>query len=133
MELGGRMNIFSNSIKMTQKSLDFLWKRQESISNNIANIDTPGYKAKLVSFEDNLKENIGKTRLKNGKRDFSQAIGKFDMEVKVNNSGSNRLDGNNVSLDAEFVEQARTGLHYQYATRAINDELMKLKSVIKGQ
>lgn len=126
-------SIFSNSIHMTEKTLDFLWRRQEVISENIANDSTPGYKAKRVSFEEGLKSKIEAARPVRGKRDFSGAIENFKMAVEENNSGSNRLDGNNISLDAEFVEQARTGLQYQYAIRAVNDELMKLKSVIRGQ
>ena len=51
-------SIFSNSIRMTEKTLDFLWKRQEVISNNIANDSTPGYKAKVLTFEDNLKRSL---------------------------------------------------------------------------
>ena len=125
-------SIFSNSIKMTEKTLDFLWKRQEVISGNIANDSTPGYKAKVLTFEENLKNSIKSTASTRGKANFEKAIDSFKMEIKENNSGSSRLDENNVSLDAEFVEQARTGLQYQYALRAVNDELMKLKSVIKG-
>ena len=123
-------SIFSNSIRMTEKTLDFLWKRQEVISNNIANDSTPGNKAKILTFEHNLKRS-----LRTASRDpegLGRTIDNLKMEIIDNNSGSTRLDQNNVSLDAEFVEQARTGLQYQYATRAVNDELMRLKSVIKG-
>ncbi len=126
-------SIFSNSIRMTEKTLDFLWKRQEAISENIANDSTPGYRAKVVSFEDNLKKSLSSLGPKSKKEDYREALESFKMEIKENNSGSNRLDGNNVSLDSEFVEQARTGLQYQYAIRAVNDELMKLRSVVRGQ
>ena len=123
-------SIFSNSIRMTEKTLDFLWKRQEVTSNNIANDSTPGYKAKVLTFEDNLKRSL--RTASRGPEGLGRTIDNLKMEIIDNNSGSTRLDQNNVSLDAEFVEQARTGLQYQYATRAVNDELMKLKSVIKG-
>lgn len=126
-------SIFSNSIQMTGKTLDYLWKRQEVISENIANVSTPGYKAKVLTFEDNLKESVRKANPNRGAKEYRQAIERFKDEIIENNPGSNRLDENDVSIDAEFVEQARAGLQYQYAIRSISDELAMLRSVIRGQ
>ncbi|MDO5095094.1 MAG: flagellar basal body rod protein FlgB [Peptostreptococcaceae bacterium] len=126
-------SIFNNSIKLTQKTLDFLWKRQGIIANNIANQDTPNYKAKLLTFEESVQSQIENVGKKKNAKNYSRAIDRINMEVEENNSGSNRMDGNNVSPDAEYAELARTGLQYQYALRAINDEFMRIRSVIKGQ
>ncbi|MDO5062373.1 MAG: flagellar basal body rod protein FlgB [Peptostreptococcaceae bacterium] len=129
-------SIFNNSIRMTEKTLDFLWKRQGIIANNIANQDTPNYKAKLLTFEESFRsqiEGVGRKKGPGTKKAFAEAIDRADANTKENNSGSNRLDGNNVSPDAEYTELARTGLQYQYALRAINDEFMRIRSVIKGQ
>lgn len=126
-------SIFSNSIQMTGKTLDYLWKRQEVISENIANVSTPGYKAKVLTFEDNLKESVRKANPNRGAKEYRRAIERFKDEIIENNPGSNRLDENDVSIDAEFVEQARAGLQYQYAIRSISDELAMLRSVIRGQ
>ncbi len=126
-------SIFNNSIKLTEKTLDFLWKRQGIIANNIANQDTPNYKAKLLTFEESVQSQIESVGKKKNAKNYSRAIERINMEVEENNSGSNRMDGNNVSPDAEYAELARTGLQYQYALRAINDEFMRIRSVIKGQ
>lgn len=126
-------SIFNNSIKLTQKTLDFLWKRQGIIANNIANQDTPNYKAKLLTFEESVQSQIENVGKKKNAKNYSRAIDRINMEVEENNSGSNRMDGNNVSPGAEYAELARTGLQYQYALRAINDEFMRIRSVIKGQ
>ena len=126
-------SIFGNSIKMTEKTLDYLWRRQEVISQNIANQDTPNYKAKVLTFEDSMKRQLEGVRGEKTRTEYAGTIDRASDEVKENNSGSNRLDGNNVSPDAEYVELARTGLQYQYALRAISDEFMRLRSVIKGQ
>lgn len=125
-------SMFNNSIRMTQKTLDFLWQRQGAIANNIANQDTPNYKAKIVSFEDNMKSQIGSVGIRKSTKEYAEAIERSNAKMEENNSGSNRMDGNNVSPDAEYSELARTGLQYQYALRTINDEFMRLKSVIKG-
>ena len=50
--------IFGNTISMAQKSLDCLWKKQEALSDNLANIDTPGYKRKQVSFEEAFRKRL---------------------------------------------------------------------------
>lgn len=126
-------SIFNNSIKLTERTLDFLWKRQGIIANNIANQDTPNYKAKLLTFEESVQSQIESVGKKKNAKNYSRAIERINMEVEENNSGSNRMDGNNVSPDAEYAELARTGLQYQYALRAINDEFMRIRSVIKGQ
>lgn len=124
--------IFNNSITLTQKTLDFLWKRQEIIANNIANQDTPNFKAQVLRFEEDIQEQVEGVRKKTAKN-YRRAIERSKMNIEENNSGSNRADGNNVSPDAEYAELARTGLQYQYALRAVSDELMRLRSVIKGQ
>ena len=45
-------HIFGNGILVSEKSLDFLWKKQSVSAGNLTNVDTPGYKAKYVTFED---------------------------------------------------------------------------------
>ena len=49
----------NNSFRMMEKSMDFLWAKQAAILDNIANAETPNYKAKVVRFEDSLKEKPG--------------------------------------------------------------------------
>ena len=51
--------LFNNSIFMTEKMADYLWQKQQVTLNNIANASTPGYKAQYVTFQDELKRNIG--------------------------------------------------------------------------
>jgi len=48
----------SNSMVMMERSMDFLWTKQAAIMDNIANAETPNYKAKVVTFEQNLTEKL---------------------------------------------------------------------------
>ena len=50
--------MFGNTIAMMNKSMDYLWKKQEIIADNIANVDTPGYKKKSVDFEQTFREKL---------------------------------------------------------------------------
>ena len=48
--MSGINGFWGNSISMVEKSLDYLWEKQQAISNNIANAETPGYKSKYVTY-----------------------------------------------------------------------------------
>ena len=124
--------LFGNSINLTQKSLDYLWKRQGIINENIANQDTPGYKTKYLTFEDELKQKAGNVK-ENTKKNYAQVIEKTNFKINRPENESVRMDENNVNTDAEYVELARTNIQYQYSIRAISDEFARLRSVIKGQ
>ena len=52
------IGIYGNGVQMTEKVLDFLWNRQNVTLNNIANVDTPGFKSQYVTFEKELQNRI---------------------------------------------------------------------------
>ena len=125
----------NNNILLSQKSLDYLWEKQRIISENIANNDTPGYKAKEISFEEQLSKNLEKFRgQERPKRtEIRDAINSSRISVDTSDEESNRLDGNNVNLDVEQVELLRAQLQYQYQIYQINDQFTRLRTVIKSQ
>lgn len=124
--------IDNNNILLSQKSLDYLWEKQRIISENIANNDTPGYKAKVISFEDELNTNLNTfaNRFNPKREDIRQAILESKIRVDVSSEESNRLDGNNVNVDVEEIELARAELQYQYQIYQINDQFNRIRSVI---
>ena len=124
--------LFGNSINIAQKSLDYLWKKQSVITDNIANQDIPGYKSRYVTFEDELRSNLAKAS-QTDEKDYVKAVENTDFRINTTENESARMDGNNVNPDAEYVELARTTIQYQYAIRAVSDEFARLRSAIKGQ
>ncbi|CUX71948.1 Flagellar basal body rod protein FlgB [Clostridium sp. C105KSO15] len=124
-------SIFGNNISMAEKSLDYLWSKQRITMNNIANGDTPGYKAQYVTFEDEFRKRLtaGKTGTS---KDIANIIGNSRYFVRNTNDESARMDGNNVNMDVENVELARTTLQYQYEMNALNSEITRLRTFIKG-
>lgn len=125
----------NNNILLAQKSLDYLWEKQRIISENIANNDTPGYKAKMISFEDQLSKNLEefRTQAHPKRKEIREAINNTRISVDTSEEESNRLDGNNVNLDVEQMELLRAQLQYQYQIHQINDQFTRLRTVIKGQ
>lgn len=124
--------LFTNSIELTQKSLDYLWKKQGIISENIANQDTPGYKTKYLTFEDEFIKKVERVNHPS-RENYSKAIENTGFKVNVPINENVRMDENNVNTDAEYVELARASIQYQYSIRAISDEFARIRSAIKGQ
>lgn len=107
--------IESINFSLLQKSLDAVWLRQRVISNNIANIDTPGFKSQDVKFEELLK--AGDTGIP-------------DPKIITNDDTSIREDGNNVDIDKENIELYRTQIQYEYLARKLTDEFSNIRMVL---
>lgn len=110
------------------KDLDGLWTRQQAISDNIANVETPGYKSKYVSFEDQLKEQLSEDS--GSRSDLIDQIKSTRPLTAVSDDESLRLDGNNVDVEQQNVEFARTQLNYMYSLRELSDYFSRLKYAI---
>lgn len=123
--------LYGNSLSLLSKALDCLWKRQEVISNNLSNVDTPGYKAKYVLFEDALRDSIEHSQMTD-RKGRQEAIRNTRYEVRETEGRTERLDGNSVDATDEFVELTRTTHQYQYLLNAVNQDIARLRTVIKG-
>ena len=123
---------FGNTIQMCQKALDYLWKKQEITMDNIANISTPGYKAKEISFQDTFRNKLKVATQTGDANDVRAAIRDSDYTV-YERSDSARVDGNGVNVDVEYTELSRTALHYQYLLQSVNSDITRLRTAIKGQ
>ena len=115
-------------INLMNKDLDGLWTRQQAISDNIANVETPGYKSKFVSFEDQLKEQLSEDS--GSQSDLIDQIKSTRPLTAVSDDESLRLDGNNVDVEQQNVEFARTQLNYMYSLRELSDYFSRLKYAI---
>jgi len=99
-------------------ALDGLALRQRTIANNIANINTPNYKAKRVSFEETLAASV---RAGDGHTAAS-------VEASLEPT---QLNGNNVNLDTETLSNIDTVLRYQFASRAVDGEFTALRAAMR--
>ncbi|NLJ95530.1 MAG: flagellar basal body rod protein FlgB [Clostridiales bacterium] len=122
-----------NYINVLNKAADASWKRNEVIANNIANVDTPGYKRKDVEFEsflmtaltgdDSLDKRVAKVRMDN-----------LNAQVYTDNANlSYRLDGNNVDIDTETANLAENQIRYYALMDSMQQEFNRLKMVLQNQ
>jgi flagellar basal-body rod protein FlgB len=119
---------------MMQKALDGVWQRQKAIAANIANQETPGYKAVKVSFEAELENQVKLLKTSTFTSDENQenifAIQNSNINFMKDFSTSERADGNNVNVEAENIDMAKTQIQYQYLTRGMSDMYSRLRYAI---
>lgn len=121
----------SVSSSILNKDLDGLWERQKAISDNIANYETPGYKTKNVSFENELKSQVG--NFGSGTRsELINNIDSIDPETTVSSDETYRADGNGVDLEQQNIDLARTEINYLYSLQEISDSFTRLSKAING-
>ena len=124
--------MYGNSISMASKALDFLWEKESVISNNLANVETPGYKAKYVTFEESLRQAI-QSAADNSKPTTSMRQAIAGTEVTHHQAEeSTRMDDNGVNITEQMVELVREGYQMQYVMNAISSDFSLLRSAING-
>ncbi|MBP5384166.1 MAG: flagellar basal body rod protein FlgB [Lachnospiraceae bacterium] len=124
-------------VNVMGKAADGAWLRNEAISHNIANADTPHYKRQDVSFEAELKHALRESKyvsldekVKNLNKD--NRLSHVEPRVYTDYAGfSYRLDGNNVDIDNENVELASNQIKYNAIVQSIDQEFKNLRTVIK--
>lgn len=120
-------------INVLNCAADAAWQRNEAISNNIANVDTPGYKRQDVAFESVLQQALGNNRYQSmddkvANVNLSRLRGRAYVDYA---NYSYRLDGNNVDIENENVMLAENQLKYQGLISSINQEFTNLQTVMK--
>ena len=122
-----------NYVDVLDKAADAAWVRNEAISNNIANVNTPGYKRQDVSFEEELKHALKANKFV----PLDQKVDNLDLdriEPKVYTDSANfsyRLDGNNVDIDSENVELASNQIKYNAMVQSIDGTFTNLRTVMQ--
>ncbi|GGM21344.1 flagellar basal body rod protein FlgB [Paraliobacillus quinghaiensis] len=128
------MSLFGGSITSLQNGLKYSTLKNQTIANNIANVDTANYKAKDVVFKDVLNNKM--------QNDFQAKITHKDhlnfsgnnssFKIVSNNSTQYNHNGNNVDIDKEMTELANNQIYYQALVDRISGKFNSLQSVIRG-
>lgn len=122
-----------NNIDLYKKALDGTWERNKAITHNIANENTPNYKRKVVTFEDQLSKAMNKSKISlntTNEKHIGVQTNKFNPKVSIDNSISYRLDGNNVNIDVESANLAKNNIMYDALIKQVVGEFDKIKNVI---
>ena len=124
----------SNSQLLLEKSMGFLWTKQAAILDNIANAETPNYKAKVVTFEETIKDKLEQAAGR------TQGAGKAVREVLEDSElivfedqEQTGMDDNGVNVTSEMTEMIRNAYQQQYVYSAITKHYSILRMAIRGQ
>lgn len=127
------MNLFGGTITSLEKGLSYATLKNKAIAQNIANVDTPNYKAKEVSFKDVFSEaqQSAISAYRNDERHYDFSMKTSQAGVFTENFRA-RPNGNGVNMDAEQASLAENTIYYNALIDRINGKFNSLNTVIKG-
>lgn len=125
---------------MLNQALDGSALRNQVLANNIANVDTPGFKRSEVLFEDNIRQAMdqpkhGRLRVTNPRhiQVAGASASNSIAEVHQIDDLSYRNDGNNVDVDVETAQLAKNKIFYDAVSSSLTQEIRLLRLAITGR
>jgi flagellar basal-body rod protein FlgB len=125
-----------NTINFAKDALNGLAVRQELIAQNLANVDTPGYRAQGVNFETVLKRAADAPLIKplqTRSGHMASLVSSSSVRIAPRRGGTLRADGNNVDIDLELTDLTKTGVNFQALSQIVSKKLLLLKSIASGR
>jgi flagellar basal-body rod protein FlgB len=139
------MSMFDQTkIPLLSQALNAYSLRHKVISSNVANIGTPGYKAKAVEFENTLNKEMAKTSISNAVTnrrhiDLSSAgsapgnASVVDVSPDHFSEEEKKSGINDVDIDMEMAEMAKNQIRFKYVSKLLGDSFRGIQKSIRGQ
>lgn len=127
------------NLPVLSRTLDAAMLRSRTIANNVANVNTPGYRRVDVAFEEELRTALDRVRLQGSRTDERHmAMGRKDLgdvnaEAYHPNDPSQPSGVNNVDIDLEMAKLAETQITYNYAVKFGQGSFRKLNAAIQAK
>ena len=118
------MAIITPQMDLLSRLLDVATMRQDVIAQNVANVNTPGYSTREVTFEDALRQAFS--------RGTDGPLAAPTPEIITGTGGAPRADGNNVDIDLEMARLQKNALYYKVYTQILGNDLAQFRSAISG-
>lgn len=127
---------------LLNKGMDAASTRNRVIADNIANVDTPGFKRREVIFEENIRKVLEKNTIhvklrRSDPRHIqikaNDSQDEMKPEIKIMNDLSYRNDENNVDIDIETAKMAKNKLFYDALSQSMSNEIRILRMAITGR
>lgn len=130
------MNTLKQELAGLSRALDLRAYRQEVLASNIANADTPNYKARDFDFKSALQNAArgqslgGLTLAVTADRHASNGVGNGRPALQYRTETQSAVDGNTVDMDTERAQIADNAMQYEILTRLISDRLQGMRAAI---
>ncbi|KAF0820365.1 MULTISPECIES: flagellar basal body rod protein FlgB [unclassified Cytobacillus] len=129
------MKLFSGTLSTLEQALNYSSLKQKVISQNIANADTPNYKAKDASFKAAFKSVLNDSMEAN-KSDFRHYEFKNASSpgqgIVTKPDSSYNHNGNSVDLDKEMADLASNQIYYNAVIERVSGKFSSLQNVLRG-
>lgn len=131
--------LIEDSTRFHQAALSVQAKRQQLLASNIANADTPGFKARDLDFRAALRDALGgqggplKMTTTAAGHIPTPAAMSLDRYIGYRAETQSSVDGNTVNMDVERAAFAQNSLHYEAGVNFISSQLRGLRTAISGQ
>ena len=116
--------------ELLQKFLDVQSRRAQTVAGNIANADTPGYKAKELKFDEFLRDASRQAALPPSQRN-AQNFSSSSLRVVEKASNEVGLDGNTVDVGKEMADLAQIGTSFNFGAKILQSRLRLLRTAIR--
>jgi flagellar basal-body rod protein FlgB len=125
--------LFGGTMPMLERGLDMAALRHKLISSNIANEETPGYRAKDINFQQELAGMLGSTleMSTTSAMHVGSASDRRALPAVTEETAGAALDGNTVSLEKEMVKMAENSINYDTTLMMLTKKFQGLRSAIK--
>jgi flagellar basal-body rod protein FlgB len=128
------MKILDSAFAFTERTLAVRGQRMEVLSKNIANADTPNYKAQDVDFRSVLKGTQLPTAMNaTQKGHFSESKMISDANLFYTTPLNSSVDGNTVELSVEQAKYGRAAAQYQATLRFIESDVSGIRKALRGE
>lgn len=136
--------LFGGTIDLLRQAVSFSTRRHQVLAQNLANVETPGYRGQDIVFRDELE-----TALRGKAAPVSAALSEADggvfhlppglrpptlrtVQVYYGDAGP-RMDGNDVDLDRQMVRMAQNTLYHNAMVQILTQQFNVLKGAISGR
>lgn len=113
----------TNAFRVTEQGLSVLWQKQQIISQNIANADTPDYNCKYLDFAGILRDKL-------------RSNGTVDVELNlvqrlfIDRNTEDQPDGNNVDNEVQQAELAKAQIQYDALINSMNGNFSRVRTAM---
>ena len=125
---------FDNALGIHPQALAMREKRGELLAANLANADTPGYKARDMDFKSVLKQNLQLSQpMERTQTNHFPTQQLLESHVMYRNPNQASLDGNTVEANVEQAKYAENAVQYQASLQFVNNGFSGLMMALRGQ
>jgi flagellar basal-body rod protein FlgB len=131
-------NTLDNLFDSHSAALKLRTFRQQLLASNIANADTPNYKAVDIDFGSELKRIMAgngsvQPAVTNPRHLSGSNANPFGAHVRYRVEAQGNIDGNTVNMDTERAQFTENALRYEAGLRVLNTEIQHIKAALRGQ